>query len=118
MYTYAYHLAIIKSIPTRYACSELPLSGALLLLVQAVSDPVFFSFLSKIMQVERELGFWKTGTYVVPKLSSSQFSFDNWGDIKVHDNSKQSQINLTRRATKFLGTLKAWTPENWEEVEA
>ncbi|KAJ7863539.1 hypothetical protein B0H13DRAFT_1899594, partial [Mycena leptocephala] len=102
VYTYAYHLAIIKSIPARYARSELPPSGALLLSIQAV---------------ERELGFWKTGTYVVPKLSSSQFSFDNWGDIKVRDNSQRSQINLTRRATKFLATLKAWTPENWEEVE-
>ncbi|KAJ7697930.1 hypothetical protein B0H16DRAFT_1484650 [Mycena metata] len=46
-----------------------------------------------------------------------QFSFDNWGDIKVRD-SARNKIVLTRRATKFLATLKAkWTAENWQELE-
>ncbi|KAJ7035537.1 hypothetical protein C8F04DRAFT_1258748 [Mycena alexandri] len=87
----------------KYIRSQLPPHGALLLSVQAV---------------ERELGFWKTGSYVVPtgKRSSSQFSFDNWGDIKTRDSS--NKVKLTRRATKFLATLKTWTPENRAELEA
>ncbi|KAJ7775430.1 hypothetical protein B0H16DRAFT_1450060 [Mycena metata] len=91
-----------KSIPVRYTRSGLPPDGALLLAVQAV---------------ERELGFWKTGVYVAPKGPLGQFSFDNWGDIKIRD-SARNKIVLTRRATKFLVTLKAkWTAENWQELE-
>ncbi|KAJ7024051.1 hypothetical protein C8F04DRAFT_1192785 [Mycena alexandri] len=70
---------------------------------------------SRGVPVERELGFWKTGSSVPGKGTSSQFSFDNWGDIKTRDGSR---VKLKRRAMKFLVTLKTWTPENWAELEA
>jgi endogenous inhibitor of DNA gyrase (YacG/DUF329 family) len=34
------------------------------------------------LQVERNLGFWETGEYVVPKGSDSLFSRDNWSDVR------------------------------------
>ncbi|KAJ7021994.1 hypothetical protein C8F04DRAFT_1139468, partial [Mycena alexandri] len=96
VYTYAHHVAILKSMPPEYTRSELPPYGALLLSVQAV---------------ERELGFWKTGTYILPKGPSSQFSFDNWGDIRARDASdrKKNQSHTPRNET--------WKVEDWAELE-
>ncbi|KAJ7750563.1 hypothetical protein B0H16DRAFT_1460669 [Mycena metata] len=66
---------------------------------------VFFPCGAKFIQVECELSFWKTGVNVVPRGPSSHFSFDKWGDIK-HRDLAANKLKITRRATKFLLTLK------------
>ncbi|KAJ7029058.1 hypothetical protein C8F04DRAFT_1288987 [Mycena alexandri] len=96
--TYASHLNFLDSIPDEYARSSDPPYGAALMAAQAV---------------DRNLLYWQTGVYTVPKGQAGQFSFDNWGDLKVRTPTGGNK--LTRRATKFLGSLKAWDQKHWDE---
>ncbi|KAJ7312722.1 hypothetical protein DFH08DRAFT_1087533 [Mycena albidolilacea] len=99
LYTFAHHLNELDNIPVKYERSMARPVGALLLAVQAV---------------ERNLGFWKTGQYVVPKGSDWFFSCDNWSDIRQTD-PKTGNTLITRHATKYLSTIKKWTAERWDQ---
>ncbi|KAJ7367075.1 hypothetical protein DFH08DRAFT_929746 [Mycena albidolilacea] len=99
LYTFAHHLNELDTIPAKYERSMARPVGALLLAVQAV---------------ERNLGFWKTGQYVVPKGSDWFFSCDNWSDIRQTD-PKTGNTLITRRATKYLSTIEKWTAERWDQ---
>ncbi|KAG6835350.1 hypothetical protein H0H93_002301 [Arthromyces matolae] len=74
--------------------------GALLLATQAV---------------ERALTFWKTGELVEDRSATGHFSADNYGDKRVHDRVSK-MIILTRRATRFLSSVKALDDNDWEEL--
>ncbi|KAJ7494907.1 hypothetical protein FB451DRAFT_1550594 [Mycena latifolia] len=87
------------SIPPHHPRSDEHPSGALLLAVQAV---------------ERNLKYWSTGEYTVPKGLAGQFSFDNYGDVKKRISSTKNQ--LIRRATKFLSVVQKWDDARWEEL--
>ncbi|KAF8217306.1 hypothetical protein K438DRAFT_1748385 [Mycena galopus ATCC 62051] len=99
LYTFAHHLNELATIPANYERSTARPVGALLLAAQAV---------------ERNLSFWKTGEYIVPKGSDWYFSRDNWSDIRQID-PKTGKTLVTRRATKYLGTVGNWTAERWDE---
>jgi hypothetical protein len=75
-----------------------------------------FRHLSHWLQVERILQLWASGTYIVPKGPAGHFSADNWGDIKTRDG--KGPTKLTRRATKWLSSLKKWDDDKWEELRA
>ncbi|KAJ7711166.1 hypothetical protein B0H14DRAFT_3902601 [Mycena olivaceomarginata] len=102
LYTYAYHLALLEALPGGRDPEE-PALGALILVSQAM---------------ERELGYWKTGVYVAPgKSQKEQFSFDQWGDYE-EEATATTPKHRNPRATRFILSLKQWTPEQWEQVNA
>ncbi|KAF8145265.1 hypothetical protein K438DRAFT_1782100 [Mycena galopus ATCC 62051] len=81
-----------------------------------VSYDFFHYSLPDIMQMERELGLWKTGEYVAPgKSQNEQFFFDQWGDC----DEKATATTPKRRnfrATRFVPSIKKWTDDQWEQV--
>ncbi|KAJ7692794.1 hypothetical protein B0H14DRAFT_3662735 [Mycena olivaceomarginata] len=103
LYTFAHHLNDLDTIPAKYERSTARPVGALL----ACCTSSAYSF--PISDVERNLGFWKTGQYIVPKGSDWFFSRDNWADIRKTDPQTGHKL-VTRRATKYLSTI-----ENMEE---
>ncbi|KAJ7449363.1 hypothetical protein B0H11DRAFT_2332351 [Mycena galericulata] len=101
VYTFAYHLSCLVTIPGSYERLTARPIGALLLSAQAV---------------ERTLQFWRTGEYVNPGSSSSYFSGDVWGDTTVI--GKKGKRLRVRRATKFMATIEKWDEDRWTEVIA
>ncbi|KAF7344724.1 hypothetical protein MVEN_01633100 [Mycena venus] len=102
LYTYAYHLALLDTLPGGRDPEE-PGLGALILASQAM---------------ERELGCWKTGMYVAPgKSQKEQFSFDQWGDYDEEATATTPKRRIPR-ATRFVPSLRKWTVEQWEQVNA
>ncbi|KAJ7648026.1 hypothetical protein FB45DRAFT_895054 [Roridomyces roridus] len=98
LYTYAAHLAYLKSLPAGIDYKSANV-GALALAALAW---------------ERELGFWASGEYVGPTRSQSDhFSQDNWGDCVEERGDKMVKVH---RATRPVPSLKLWTPEKWEDV--
>ncbi|KAJ7351611.1 hypothetical protein DFH08DRAFT_806327 [Mycena albidolilacea] len=65
-------------------------------------------------EVECNLGFLKTGEYVVPKGSDWFFLHDNWSNIRKTD-PKTVNTLITHHATKYLSTIEKWTAERWEQ---
>ncbi|KAJ7820477.1 hypothetical protein B0H13DRAFT_2451626 [Mycena leptocephala] len=65
VYTYAYHLSCLETIPGGYTRLEAPAIGALLMSAQAT---------------QRALQFWRTGEYVNAQKTADSFSTDNWAD--------------------------------------
>ncbi|KAJ7761692.1 hypothetical protein B0H16DRAFT_1719332 [Mycena metata] len=94
-----YPLASDSFIPEEYARSSDPPYGAAVMAAQAV---------------DRNLLYWVAGVYTVAKGQAGQFSFDNWGDLKVRTPTWGNK--LTRRATKYLASLKAWDQGRWDEL--
>ncbi|KAJ6582259.1 hypothetical protein B0H19DRAFT_1252368 [Mycena capillaripes] len=102
LYTYAYHLALLEALPGGREPTE-PALGALILASQAM---------------ERELGYWKTGEYVAPgKSQKEQFSFDQWGDCDEEATATRPKRH-NPRATRFVPSIRKWTEEQWEQVNA
>ncbi|KAJ7511316.1 hypothetical protein B0H11DRAFT_2387032 [Mycena galericulata] len=101
VYTFAYHLSCLATIPGSYERLTARPIGALLLSAQAV---------------ERMLQFWRTGEYVNPGSSSSYFSGDVWGDTTVI--GKKGKRIRVRRATKFMATIEKWDEDRWTELIA
>ncbi|KAJ6626216.1 hypothetical protein B0H10DRAFT_1999368, partial [Mycena sp. CBHHK59/15] len=106
MYTYAYHLSCLDTIPGGYKRLTDPPIGALLIAVQAV---------------QRALQFWRTGVYnnLQPTPRANFFSSDNWDDYTVpNPNPHGKKDKLVRRATKFMVSVNKWDTELWDEVKA
>ncbi|KAJ6622207.1 hypothetical protein B0H10DRAFT_2014727 [Mycena sp. CBHHK59/15] len=99
VFAYVAHQSILDSIPSKYERSEACPYCALLMAVKAV---------------ERNLTFWRMGTYTVPAGPADKFSGDHWGDIRTR--APGGTIKLMRRATKFLGVLQGWDDERWERL--
>ncbi|KAJ7631553.1 hypothetical protein DFH06DRAFT_1303634 [Mycena polygramma] len=103
VYTFAYHMSSLATIPGGYKRREAQPVGALLLSVQAV---------------QRALELWKSGEYVNPHKSANHFSVDNWGDTVIASTNNQKKGKLVRRATKFLSTVQEWKVDRWDELKA
>ncbi|KAJ6613719.1 hypothetical protein B0H10DRAFT_2221962 [Mycena sp. CBHHK59/15] len=102
IYTFAYHLASLATIPGGYVRLDAFPIGALLLSVQAV---------------QHGLQFWKTGEYVNPNKPADHFSIDNWSDTVVASTTNQKKGKMVRRATKFLSTVQKWDAARWNEIK-
>ncbi|KAJ6625656.1 hypothetical protein B0H10DRAFT_2211929 [Mycena sp. CBHHK59/15] len=103
IYTFAYHLLSLATIPGGYVRLEAFPIGALLLSVQAV---------------QRALGFWKMGEYVNPNKPADHFSIDNWSDTVVASTTNQKKGKMVWCATKFLSTVQKWDAARWNEIKA
>ncbi|KAJ7255148.1 hypothetical protein C8J57DRAFT_1518076 [Mycena rebaudengoi] len=101
VYTFAYHLSTLATIPGGYTKLEAPPIGALLLSMQAV---------------HRALQFWETGEYVNPQKFPSFFSIDNWGDTTT-SSGIHKQGKVVRRATKFVPMVQGWDKGRWKELK-
>ncbi|KAJ7137437.1 hypothetical protein C8R43DRAFT_893712, partial [Mycena crocata] len=105
LYTFAYHLTKVATIPAEYKhLDDFPI-GALLLSSQAV---------------QRALQFWQTGELIVPPRAPGYFSVENWGDTRAPLEKEDPQFTglLVRRATKHLASVQKWDKERWDQVKA
>ncbi|KAJ7810165.1 hypothetical protein B0H14DRAFT_3480856 [Mycena olivaceomarginata] len=103
LHTLPYHLACLEAIPGGYERLLAHPESAILLAEQAV---------------HHELKFWRSGEYVNPNKPAHFFSADNYDDItefvQALDGKKKQK--RTRRATKFLSTVRAWDDDRWKET--
>ncbi|CAK5264821.1 unnamed protein product [Mycena citricolor] len=100
-YTFAYYLDSYHSLAQTYGnylSSARPV-GALLLAIQAV---------------DHTLGCWKTGDFVSASRKD-WFSEDNYADIVGKDSRSTAIKIVTRRATRYLKTVKLWDDEKWDQ---
>ncbi|KAJ7609490.1 hypothetical protein FB45DRAFT_1066877 [Roridomyces roridus] len=98
LYTYAAHLAYLKSLPAGIDFKSANVSALAL----------------AALAWERELSFWASGVYVGPTRSQTDhFSQDNWGDYVEERGDKRVKVS---RATRPVPSLKLWTSDKWEAV--
>ncbi|KAJ7454255.1 hypothetical protein FB451DRAFT_663044 [Mycena latifolia] len=101
LYTFAYHLTTLATIPGGFPRLSARPIGALLLSAQAV---------------QRALQLWQTGVYVNSHKTANHFSSDNWGDMVQTTGPKKGK--LFRRATKFVASVKEWEESVWDDLIA
>ncbi|KAJ7884673.1 hypothetical protein B0H13DRAFT_2537196 [Mycena leptocephala] len=102
VYTYAYHLSCLATIPGGYTRLKAPAIGALLMSAQAT---------------QRALQLWRTGEYVNAQKTADSFSTDHWAD-HIINRGPGHRPKQVRRATKFLSSVQKWTEDQWKEVTA